>query len=260
MADVVALVGDLTAESDALDDLVANLTDEQWAMPTPAAGWTIAHQIGHLLWTDRTSLFSVTDPEGFSAMVAEAFASGEAEDMSTVLPRQRRSDRRPTCSWTGGRRGQNSPAHCARSPTDQALWFGPSMSASSMATAHHGDVGAWARRRADALGVTVELTERLRHVAHIGGAHPRLRLPGQWRQVPAELFRYELKSPTGADEWTGTRGRIERRPWGRPWTSVNSSRSAVIRPTDIIDATTGDDAAEWVVSVLVFRRPARNGP
>ena len=29
------------------------LTVEQWALATPAPGWTIAHQIGHLLWTDK---------------------------------------------------------------------------------------------------------------------------------------------------------------------------------------------------------------
>ena len=47
------IVDDLRAESDALDALVAPLSAEQWGQPTPAAGWTIAHQIAHLLWTDR---------------------------------------------------------------------------------------------------------------------------------------------------------------------------------------------------------------
>ena len=42
----------------------ADLPAERWATPTPAPGWTIAHQIAHLLWTDRVSLLSVTDETG----------------------------------------------------------------------------------------------------------------------------------------------------------------------------------------------------
>ena len=40
----------------ALDALVAGLPDDGWARPTPAPGWTVAHQIAHLWWTDRVAL------------------------------------------------------------------------------------------------------------------------------------------------------------------------------------------------------------
>lgn len=56
MADPGPFVADLRAESDDLDALVAHLPADRWADPTPAPGWTIAHQIGHLLWTDRVAL------------------------------------------------------------------------------------------------------------------------------------------------------------------------------------------------------------
>jgi hypothetical protein len=44
-ADVYA---DLITEGEALDGLVAGLDAAQWALPTPALGWTITHQIAHL--------------------------------------------------------------------------------------------------------------------------------------------------------------------------------------------------------------------
>ncbi|MGF2951267.1 maleylpyruvate isomerase N-terminal domain-containing protein, partial [Mycobacterium sp. THU-M116] len=50
MAGPGPIVADLRAESDDLDALVAALPQNRWALPTPAAGWTIAHQIAHLLW------------------------------------------------------------------------------------------------------------------------------------------------------------------------------------------------------------------
>ncbi|MGO9154373.1 maleylpyruvate isomerase N-terminal domain-containing protein, partial [Mycobacterium sp.] len=49
MAGPGPIVADLRAESDDLDALVASLPADRWADPTPAPGWTIAHQIGHLL-------------------------------------------------------------------------------------------------------------------------------------------------------------------------------------------------------------------
>ena len=48
MAGPGPIVADLRAESDDLDALVAPLPAAAWADPTPAAGWTIAHQIAHL--------------------------------------------------------------------------------------------------------------------------------------------------------------------------------------------------------------------
>ena len=59
MAGAAPIVDDLRAESDALDELVADLPAQRWTTATPAAGWTIAHQIAHLLWTDRVALIAV---------------------------------------------------------------------------------------------------------------------------------------------------------------------------------------------------------
>src|SRR5947208_17062505 len=92
MADLKEIVDDLRAESDELDTLVAPLADERWAAPTPAAGWTIAHQIGHLLWTDRGALVSVTDEDGFADVVKSAlddpigFVNAAADQLAAVAP------------------------------------------------------------------------------------------------------------------------------------------------------------------------------
>ena len=69
MATAQPIVDDLRAESDDLDALVADLPAERWADATPAPGWTIAHQIAHLLWTDRVALLSVDDEAGFNEVL-----------------------------------------------------------------------------------------------------------------------------------------------------------------------------------------------
>src|ERR1700757_1118264 len=69
MADAGPIVEDLAAESDELDAMVAGLPENRWRELTPAEGWTIAHQIGHLLWTDRVALTSLTDEPAFGALL-----------------------------------------------------------------------------------------------------------------------------------------------------------------------------------------------
>ena len=69
------VLADLWAESADLDRLVGGLPAEDWARPTPAEGWTIAHQIAHLAWTDEAAHLAVTDPDGFKAVLEKAAAN-----------------------------------------------------------------------------------------------------------------------------------------------------------------------------------------
>lgn len=75
MSDPVVVLDDLRDESDALDALVGELSPEQWAAPTPAPGWTLAHQIAHLAWTDRAALLAATDVEAFAVETRKALTA-----------------------------------------------------------------------------------------------------------------------------------------------------------------------------------------
>ncbi len=49
---VLDALSDLHEEGASLDQVLSGLPASRWMERTPAVGWTIAHQIGHLLWTD----------------------------------------------------------------------------------------------------------------------------------------------------------------------------------------------------------------
>jgi len=66
------VLADLWAESAELDLLVGGLAADGWATPTPAEGWTIAHQIAHLAWTDDAAHLAATDPDEFNATLKRA--------------------------------------------------------------------------------------------------------------------------------------------------------------------------------------------
>ncbi|WP_353110247.1 maleylpyruvate isomerase family mycothiol-dependent enzyme, partial [Gordonia sp. (in: high G+C Gram-positive bacteria)] len=163
----MSIAEDLRDEYESLDGLVAELTDDQWATLTPAEGWTIAHQIGHIVWTDRVSLLAATDPDEFAAQLAEAgqdplgFVDAAAEAEAQRTPAELLADWRRT-------REQLLIALAAVEDGVKLPWFGPPMSAPSMMTARIMETWAHGLDVADALGVQRTPTDRIRNVAHIG--------------------------------------------------------------------------------------------
>lgn len=73
------------------------------ALATPAPGWSVAHQIAHLAWTDQSALLAATDTDAFHVLVEKALVSpgsfvdeGAEEDRYAGiydLPRQTRTAR-----------------------------------------------------------------------------------------------------------------------------------------------------------------------
>src|SRR6266496_1579927 len=132
MADLGVILGDLDAETRTIDDVVAGLPASGWARSTPAEGWTIAHQIAHLAWTDEKALVSAAHPEKWQAEVESMLQIGEnyvdvgAAEGAEKPPRQLLED------WRAGR--AQLAATLRAVPDGQKLpWYGPPMSAASMA-------------------------------------------------------------------------------------------------------------------------------
>jgi uncharacterized protein (TIGR03084 family) len=191
------LLADLKAEGDSLESLVVSLPAAQWATPTPAAGWTIAHEIAHLAWTDDASVLAVTDAAGFQAVVEEAlkapttFVDDAAEAGALRAPDD-------LLSWWRTSR-VNLVEALAEVPAGVKLpWFGPPMSPMSMATARVMETWAHGLDVADALGIERPATVRLRHVAHISVRTRDFAFHLNGRTPPADPFRVELAAPDGS--------------------------------------------------------------
>src|SRR5438552_2599407 len=65
------MISILAADGDDVDGMVADLDEARWALPTPASGWTVAHQIAHLTATFRLAGLAAAHPERFIALSAE---------------------------------------------------------------------------------------------------------------------------------------------------------------------------------------------
>jgi uncharacterized protein (TIGR03084 family) len=246
---VVAVVADLRAESDELDALVAPLAAGQWAAPTPAPGWTIAHQIGHLLWTDRVALTAVTDEAAFAGSLTAAaanptgFVDAGADELAATPPAMLLADWRRT-------RLQLHDALLTVPNGRKLPWFGPPMSAASMATARLMETWAHGLDVADTLGVRRPPTARLRSVAHLGVRTRDYAFAVNGLAAPTEPFLVELRAPDGGT-WS----------WGPPDAAQHVAGDAEDfcflvtqrRPLRVLDITAdGDDARRWLQIAQAF--------
>jgi uncharacterized protein (TIGR03084 family) len=166
MVDLSEILTDLNEESAELDRLVADLPEADWRRPTPAPGWTVAHQIAHLNSTDQAVIAAATDPDEFGRWLGAAaadphgFVDAAAERALAEPPELLRR-------WRDGRAGL--AAVLAMAPRDARLpWFGTSMSPASSATARLMETWAHGEDVAAALGQLRLPTRRLRHVVHLG--------------------------------------------------------------------------------------------
>ena len=136
-------------------------------------------------------------------------------------------------------------------------WFGPPMSAASMATARLMETWAHGLDVADALGVKRPTTERLRSIAHLGVRTRDYAFSVNNLAAPAEAFLVELRGP-GGDVWS----------WGPPDAAQRVTGSAEDfcflvtqrRPLSSLDITAhGADAQRWLGIAQAFAGPPGPG-
>lgn len=256
----VAVFVDLREEGRELDALVAELPPPGWAKPTPAPGWSIAHQIAHLHWTDRAALLSLTDAAAFAGMVEEAlkapdsFVDAGAEEGAALAPAEL------LARWRAGRTALDEALEAA-SPEARFPWYGPPMKAASMASARLMESWAHGQDVADALGVRRAATDRLRHVARIGVRARDYAYAVRGLPAPVGEFRVELTPPEGSsssEAWTYGPADAPQRITG-PALDFCLLVTQRAHRADLALTATGPDADRWLDIAQAFAGPAGPG-
>ena len=248
MTDVLTQVlADLAAEGDRLDALVGDLDDAGWRTPTPAPGWDVATQVAHLLWTDEVAVKAATDKQAWDEVVLgaiadpEGFVDQEAAAIARedgLLERWRAARTRLHATLTAYPQGEKMP------------WFGPPMSATSMATARLMETWAHSLDVHEGLGAPVDDTDRIRHIAHLGVRTRNFAFSVHGLDAPTEEFRIDLVSPSD-DVWT----------WGpedAPQTLTGSAGDFCrlvtqrVHRTDTDLVATGADVDRWLDIAQAF--------
>jgi len=255
------VLADLAAEGERLDVLVAGLDDAGWRTPTPATGWDVATQVAHLAWTDEAALLAATDKAGWDALVTDALADPDGFVDRTALAGGRVAPAELLARW---RTARTTLADALRAHPDgeRMPWFGPPMSAASMATARFMETWAHSLDVHEALGADPETLlegagDRIRHVAHLGVRTRDFAHTVHGLDVPTEEFRVELTAPSG-DLWS----------WG-PQDASQSVRGSALdfcrlvtqrvhrADTDLV--AQGREATAWLEIAQCFAGPPGEG-
>jgi uncharacterized protein (TIGR03084 family) len=263
---VSEVLDDLLDEQQALDSVVANLTDEQWRLPTPSPRWSIADQVGHLAFFDGTAALAITDPDAFASHRAEMFATfvdpASVDEATLAEFRQLPSAADQLAAWRG-RRAELATA--ARTLTDDTRveWYGPSMGSKSFLTARLMEVWAHGQDVVDALGAAGipadrPDTDRLRHITQLGVITRGWSYRVRGESAPEVDLRVELTAP-GGDMWA----------WGSAEASESITGPAgdfcrVVTQRRHVDDTAlvvvGAAAHDWMHKAQAFAGAPTTGP
>lgn len=256
--DIRDILDDLDAEQAALDDVVAALTDDAWAMPTPSPGWTVADQIGHLTYFDGTAALAVEDPDEFvrvrDALLASA--SGDATEDPTLREYRRMTPAELLRAWRTNR-ARLAAAGAGLAENARVVWYGPSMSGKSFLTARLMECWAHGQDIVDTVGATRPATDRLRHIAQLGFITRGWSYVNRGEAPPDGTVRLELTAPTG-ETWT----------WGPEDADDTVGGPALDfclvatqrRHLDDTDLTCGDLGRHWLVRAQAFAGGPTTGP
>lgn len=256
MTDTTAVIADLTTEAEGVDALVAGLSETEWDTPTPAPGWTVRHQVGHLAFIFRIAGLAAAQPDAFVAMTKsiggdlDAAVNGALQEYlggpAEVLLNRWRAER-----------DQGIKALAAVPGTDLVPWLVNPLPPYVLACAGMMEAFGHGQDIADALGVRRERTDRIKHLV---GFAVRVRDFGyEARNLtpPDEEFRFELTGPSGA-LWTFGPADAAQRVSG----SAEDFCLLVTRrrhPDDLDVRAEGGLARQWLELAQAYRGPAGDG-
>jgi uncharacterized protein (TIGR03084 family) len=256
------LLDDLRAEADQLAATVERLGPDGWENQTPAPGWTVATQAVHLMWTDEVAVLAARSHESPEAkeawdevvLAAIDDPTGYVDAAAFELARLPRDA--ALVRWSKARSALRTAL--TDLPAGQRMpWFGPPMSAASMATARFMETFAHGLDVYDAAGERPDPTDRIKHVAHLGVRTRDYAYSVHGQKPPAEEFFVELVAPSGA-LWS----------WG-PEGAAQSVRGPAydfcllvtqrVNRDDTNLVAIGADADHWLDIAQAFAGPAGPG-
>ncbi|BCJ41164.1 wyosine base formation [Actinoplanes ianthinogenes] len=256
MTDAAQVTAALAASGDEVDRMVAGLGPDGWATPTPAPGWTVAHQIAHLAATFRMAGLAAADPGAFGALAGtlspdfdanvERALSQFVNDPPEVLLARWRQERA-----TAGK------ALDALPPDQLVPWLVRPIPAATLAAAGMMELFGHGQDIADALGIERTHTDRLRYLVTFAVRTWDFGYLARGLPVPEQPFRFEITAPSGALWEFGPAGAAARITGPAADFCLLVTRRRHHR--DLTVRADGAPAEQWLEIAQAYRGPAGEG-
>lgn len=247
---------DLNAEAAEIDRLLAGLDTAQWELPTPAPGWTIAHQVAHLAATFRLAGLAAANPAmfqrvastfspDFDANVSAALAEYLAEPPATLFQR-----------WQA-ERDRAASALAAVPPNQTVPWLVNPLPPTVLASAGMMELFGHGQDIADTLGVRRTWTDGIDHLVAFAVRTWDFGYLARDMAVPDTRLRFEITAPSGAS-WEFGPADADNRIAG-PAEDLCLLVTRRRHHTDLDLVATGDVAQQWLEIAQAYRGPAGQG-
>ncbi|MGB0855161.1 MAG: TIGR03084 family metal-binding protein [Pikeienuella sp.] len=194
---------DFLTECERLAQLLAPLSEADFARKTQFKSWTINQIVQHLFYFDRLAALSVTNPDTFDADYAMLNALRDKgmdlpEATDVVLAGLRGVDLR--AAWAKGT-VELATIFEQTDPRARVKWVGPGMSARSSITARLMETWSHAQAIYDLLGQHRANTDALGNIVRLGVNTFGWTFANRGEDVPDRMPRLHLTAPSGA-VWT----------------------------------------------------------
>lgn len=248
----------LDETSELLDGVVCELPPRRWLRPTPARGWNIANQIGHLAWSDSLSLQALIRDPAFAQFV-DRVGSGDVSGFIDRGARERATLPVPEllAEWRSGRGGLRA-ALATVDPKTRISWLGPALLPRTMVAVRTVETWAHGLDVFDALAEKMPATPALRTVARMGVRTREASFRARRIPLPDAPVRVELYLPDGEKLGYGPEDAPERvagTAWG--FSAVVTQRRNV---ADVDLEVVGEGAGRWMRIAQAFGGVPTNGP
>lgn len=256
MSDTNPVIAALTADGASFDALVADLPEAAWATPTPAAGWSIAHQVAHTAATFRLAGLAAADPAAFGKLAAGLSPDFDANVDAAMAPFLALPPAQLLAAFRGER--DRAVAALAAVPGDQVVpWLVRPLPPAVLACAGMMELFAHGQDIADALGVRREWTDRLQFLVSFAVRVWDFGYLARNLPVPDVEFRFEITGPSGA-VWSFGPADAANRVTG-PAEDLCLLTTRRRHHSDLAITATGPQAQAWLEIAQCYRGPAGEG-
>ena len=190
---------DLAAEGNELDRLLFRLDESQWQLDTPAPGWTVTHQIAHLVSVFGLASLAASDPAGFRALTAQLSDDFDANVAAALQPHLGVPPQELLSRWQAGRTTAERALAAARG--EMVPWLVRPLPSAVLAAAGMTELFGHGQDISDATGIPLDRTDRIRHVADFAVRVWDFGYLARGLETPQASFGFILTAPSGA-EWT----------------------------------------------------------
>jgi uncharacterized protein (TIGR03084 family) len=250
------VIGALLADGNDLDRILADLSDTAWSLPTPAPGWTIKHQVAHLIATFQIAGLAARDSAAFGAMASQLSDDFDANVDGALTPHLADS---PAVLREKLRVELTRAADAlAQIPADQVVpWLVRPLPPAVLASAGMMELFGHGQDIADTVGVRRQHTDRLAYLVGFGVRTWEFGYLARGLTPPATEFRFEITAPSG-QLWTFGPAEATQKVTG-PAADFCLLVTRRRHHQDLAITATGPDALYWLEIAQAYRGPAGDG-